>query len=247
MGRLAGNEPLSSHIVMDGISIPFTIRRNVRARRVWIKMEDQLGLVVVLPRWARPAQAPEILRKHKDWVLGQLTERESRRAKALPPLGTSRTLVYRGRPLHLRVQTCSRSCPAVEWHRDHVLVQMPREGEPRISEILEASYRDRAREILVRRVQALSGTLDVRPKRIEVRDQKTRWGACAPSGTVTFNWRLVLAPPAVLDYVVAHELCHLRHANHGRRFWDLLSTVCPQFKAHRNWLRENGVMLRSAA
>jgi len=89
--------------------------------------------------------------------------------------------------------------------------------------------------------------LNVLPKRIEIRDQKTRWGACTPRGTITFCWRLILAPPAVLDYVVAHELCHLRHANHGRRFWDLLSTVCPQFKAHRHWLRENGAMLRSTA
>jgi predicted metal-dependent hydrolase len=232
---------------MDGVSVPFTVRKNLRARRVWIKMEDHLGLVVVLPRWARSSQAPEIIRKHKDWVLGQLSKREERRAKALPPLGTTRTLVYRGRPLHLLVKASASTHAAVQWHRDHVLVQMPPEGERRISEILEASYRDRAREVFSRRVEALSGALDARPKRIEIRDQKTRWGACTPSGTVTFNWRLVLAPPAVLDYVVAHELCHLRHANHGRRFWDLLSTVCPQFKAHRHWLRDNGAMLRSTA
>jgi|WetSurMetagenome_2_1015567.scaffolds.fasta_scaffold06862_4 predicted metal-dependent hydrolase len=230
---------------MDGISVSFTVRKNARARRVWIKMEDELGLVVVLPRWARPSQAPEILLKHKDWVFGQLTKREERRTRALPPLGTTRTVVYRGRPLQLCVKASAGNRAAVEWHRDHVLVQMPAQGEPWISEILEASYRDRAREIFSRRVQTLSGELDVRPKRIEIRDQKTRWGACAPSGTVTFNWRLVLAPPAVLDYVVAHELCHLRHANHGRRFWDLLSTVCPQFMAHRHWLRENGALLRS--
>jgi hypothetical protein len=232
---------------MAGIRVPFTIRKNARARRVWIKMEDHAGLVVVLPRWASPSRAPEILRLHKSWVLDRLTEREERLSKAVPPLGTTRTLVYRGRPLSLRVRSCACTSPTVEWHRDHVLVQVPRDGDSSLPKILENSYRNRAREVFERRAQALSEVLGLRPKRIEIRDQKTRWGACSGRGTVTFSWRLVLAPPAVLDYVVAHELCHLRHANHGRRFWELLSTVCPNFAAHRRWLRENGALLRSVA
>ncbi len=224
----------------------YRVRRNPRARRIWIKMEDQAGLVVVLPRWARPSQAPEILKKYEDWVLGQITEWEERLARALPPLGAGRTLVYRGRPLPLRVRACSSASPTVEWHRDHVLVHVPPDADARLGQILEASCRGRAREVLTRRVRALAETLGLHPKRVELRDQRTRWGACSPTGTVTFNWRLIFAPPAVLDYVVAHELCHLRHANHGPRFWDLLSSVCPNFAAHRRWLRENGASLRSA-
>jgi predicted metal-dependent hydrolase len=75
---------------------------------------------------------------------------------------------------------------------------------------------------------------------IQIRDQRTRWGSCSPRGTLTFNWRLVLAPPAVLDYVVVHELCHLREANHGPGFWRLLQDTRPGYKAPRAWLRRHG-------
>lgn len=247
MSKPATKKPVLNQVVMAGVRVPFIIRKNARARRVWIKMEDHAGLVLVLPRWANPAQAAEFLRRHKDWIMKRWSEREERLSKAAPPLGTTRMLLYRGRPLSLRVRNRACSAPSVEWHQDHVLVHLPMGEEPPLSEILEASYREKAREVFLRRVQALSELLQVHPKRIQVRDQKTRWGACTGRGTLTFSWRLILAPPAVLDYVVVHELCHLRHANHGRRFWELVSEICPQFDAHRAWLRENGALIRTAA
>jgi hypothetical protein len=78
------------------------------------------------------------------------------------------------------------------------------------------------------------------PKRIRIAGQRTRWGSCAPSGTVSLNWRLALAPPAVLDYVVVHELCHLREPNHGPRFWALVEHRRPHYRAARSWLRDHG-------
>lgn len=76
--------------------------------------------------------------------------------------------------------------------------------------------------------------------RITIRDQKTRWGSCSAKGTLSFNWRLMLAPPAVLDYVVVHELCHLTHMNHSKAFWALVESVCPDYRTHRRWLKEHG-------
>ena len=78
------------------------------------------------------------------------------------------------------------------------------------------------------------------PQRIRIAGQRTRWGSCAPSGTVSLNWRLALAPPAVLDYVVIHELCHLREPNHGRAFWALVEGRRPHYRAPKRWLRDNG-------
>lgn len=77
-------------------------------------------------------------------------------------------------------------------------------------------------------------------QRITIRDQKTRWGSCSARGTLSFNWRLMLAPPAVLDYVVVHELCHLTHMNHSPAFWALVESVCPDYRIHRQWLKEHG-------
>ena len=76
--------------------------------------------------------------------------------------------------------------------------------------------------------------------RITIRDQKTRWGSCSARGTLSFNWRLMLAPPAILDYVVVHELCHLTHMDHSAAFWQAVESVCPDYRSARKWLKEHG-------
>ena len=81
-------------------------------------------------------------------------------------------------------------------------------------------------------------------KRITIRDQKTRWGSCSETGTLSFNWRLMLAPPEVLDYVVVHELCHLTHMNHGKEFWAKVASVDPEYKEHIKYLKEHEESLR---
>ena len=76
--------------------------------------------------------------------------------------------------------------------------------------------------------------------RITIRDQKTRWGSCSAKGTLSFNWRLMLAPPSILDYVVVHELCHLTHMNHSSAFWQAVEKVCPDYRTARKWLKDHG-------
>ena len=83
-------------------------------------------------------------------------------------------------------------------------------------------------------------------KRITIRDQKTRWGSCSETGTLSFNWRLMLAPPEVLDYVVIHELCHLTYMNHSKAFWDKVACVDPDYKEHIRYLKDNQDNLRLA-
>ncbi len=103
--------------------------------------------------------------------------------------------------------------------------------------------RGQARDDLVPRAQALSTRVDRPIRRISVRDQKTRWGSCSPAGDVAFSWRLVLAPPAVLDYVVAHEIAHLVHAHHGPRFWNLVRKLAAEVDEPRAWLGRHGGQL----
>ena len=117
--------------------------------------------------------------------------------------------------------------------------QVPRLGlglEP----VCEQEARRAARELAGMIADEEAAALGVSFRRIEVRDQRTRWGSCSTRGTLSFNWRLVLAPLAVLDYVVVHELCHLREPNHSARFWSLVESRRPEWRAHRDWLREHG-------
>lgn len=101
-------------------------------------------------------------------------------------------------------------------------------------------YREKAREVLSQRTAYYAGMMGVTYGRIAIREQKTRWGSCSSTGNLNFNWKLILMPPGVLDYVVVHELAHRREMNHSDRFWDLVASYMPEYKKYRSWLRDNG-------
>lgn len=107
-------------------------------------------------------------------------------------------------------------------------------------EVMDRRCRQAAREHFAGRCRHYLQFTGGSYSRITVRDQKTRWGSCSSTGTLSFNYRLMFAPPRVLDYVVIHELCHLTHMNHSREFWNLVASVMPEYKIHRNWLKELG-------
>ena len=106
--------------------------------------------------------------------------------------------------------------------------------------VSEAEARRAVRELVAMVIDDEASALRVKPKRVQIRDQRSRWGSCSTTGTLSFNWRLVLAPFEVLDYVVVHELCHMREANHSGRFWKLVEVRRPDWRAQRDWLDQHG-------
>lgn len=108
---------------------------------------------------------------------------------------------------------------------------------------LEKRYIEAAKEYFPKRAAYFAPITGGTYHRITIRDQKTRWGSCSTRGTLSFNWRLMLAPPAVLDYVVVHELCHLTHMDHSKAFWALVESACPDYRSHRKWLKDHGQTL----
>lgn len=161
-----------------------------------------------------------------------------------PPKGhrRARRIPFQGGHLRVRIeQGCSDGRSAIRSDGDGlVLVRSLDDPRPPYG-ILEDWYRERAREVLTERARHWSQLIGVRYRRISVKDQRTLWGSCSKSGNLNFNWRLIMAPLAVLDYLVIHELSHLREMNHSKRFWRLVSTCCPDHKTPRRWLREHGM------
>jgi predicted metal-dependent hydrolase len=212
--------------------IPYTVRRSSRARRVRVNVHAHAGVEVVLPARTPERAAAAAISELRPWIerrLGEVREAlalVAARAGTLPYLGESLELV----PQQGRERV----------HRDGDRLLVP-EGDARPA--LERFYRRAARtEVAPRldRATALTGT----PYRdLSIRGQKTRWASCSADGAMSFNWRLLLAPERVLDYVVWHEVCHLQVLDHSPRFWKLLERWYPEYREDRDWLRVHGVTL----
>jgi predicted metal-dependent hydrolase len=129
-----------------------------------------------------------------------------------------------------------------DWIAEQRRQQLPRLGLHRL-DVDEQEARVAARELVVALADEEASKLGVAYARIRIGDQRTRWGSCSPRGTLSFNWRLVLAPLEVLDYVVVHELCHLRVPNHSAAFWGLVEGSRPRWRERRDWLRLHGAEL----
>ncbi|HSG05835.1 MAG TPA: M48 family metallopeptidase, partial [Nitrospiria bacterium] len=114
---------------------------------------------------------------------------------------------------------------------------------PALRDSLLNAYREVAKETIAQRLPLFAARLGAWPRQWRIKAQRRRWGSCSPRGILNFNWRLILAPPGVLDYVVAHELCHLKHPDHSARFWAEVERICPDHGSSRSWLRLHGETL----
>jgi predicted metal-dependent hydrolase len=224
---------------------PYRVRRSARARRARITVTPEGEAVVVLPQRASEQAAAQLVQRHADWVRRHIarTTLETSVLQSRPPLGAGRILSVNGiehevivveRPGRGRVVQAL--VPGGDGIRGELIVRGTRAAAPRL---LEAWLRDEARSVLVARIAALAPGLGVAPRRLSVRGQRSRWGSASRDGSMSFNWRLVLAPPFVLDSVVVHELAHLRIPGHTRSFWALVKRHAPRTDEARRWLREH--------
>lgn len=151
-------------------------------------------------------------------------------------LTTGSELPFLGERLQLRVS--AGDPPRVHRDGTRLLVQVAFPLSKNLRPLLESWYRRQAWVHLPPRLQQLARTLDVRPAKLTIRSQKTRWGSCSSFGTISLNWRLMLLPAALVDYVLAHELCHLRYLDHSPSFWRLVSMLVPDYAERQARLRK---------
>ena len=212
--------------------IPYTIRRSDRARRASVSVDPDRGVEVVLPRRSPERQAARVVAELGPWIERRLAAQARARDAVHGPPGT---VPYLGVPLALVPEP-----GRMRVHRRGDALLVP-EDEP--GPALERWYRRAARDEIAPRAQEAAAAVGARVTALTIRGQRTRWGSCSPSGALSFNWRLLLAPEPVLDYVVVHEACHLKVADHSPRFWSLLERHCPDWRDHARWLRLNGSAL----
>jgi hypothetical protein len=218
--------------VIMAVVTEYTLRRSPRARRVRVSVESDGAVQVTLPKRAPLRAADEAVRELAPWIerrrraLARAAAEVARTPGTVPYLDTELTLVAQAGRTRV--------------HRRGDVLLVP---EHRHEEALERWYRRAARAEIGPRLDAAVARAGTSYSGLTIRGQRTRWASCSSSGGMSFNWRLLLAPEAVLDYVIEHEVCHLEVMDHSPRFWRLLESRVPDWRDHARWLRRYGSTL----
>jgi predicted metal-dependent hydrolase len=225
--------------------IAYTVRRSDRARNARIVV-DADGVEVVIPKRMALRHVEPFVDEKRAWIERTLRRIRSAEENAGIRLENGGTVPYMGHQLVLRVQVePGRVRSHVALRPGGVLhVKLGAPGRQPLRDALEGWYRKRAKQEVAPRLDAACARAGTRYKRLSVRGQRTRWASCSSSGAMSFNWRLLLAPEEVVDYVVEHEVAHLEVLDHSQRFWRLVGRRCPRYREHERWLRRHGPALR---
>jgi|SRR5579862_6259426 predicted metal-dependent hydrolase len=232
-------ESLDERIRALGLGAPVTIRVSPKARRLSLRVDAaQRGVELVLPRRYSAEAALGFVAAHRGWIAARIAAMPAPRS-----LGAGASVPVFGVP-HRVCRETDPSAPTVAITDGEIRVRgdpahLPRRVRDHLIALAKRDFAIRAREAAARIGKSVV--------RVGVRDPKSRWGSCSSKGALSFSWRLVLAPEAVIDYVVAHEVAHLVEMNHGPRFWRLVATLVPDSDKPRAWLRRHRLELLAYA
>lgn len=221
---------MAEHSLPGTPDVPLTLRRSGRARRISLRISGLDGRVTLtLPNWVSEAEALAFARSRENWIRGHLGGRTERMTPAigaaLPVEGVARRIV---------------AAPGKRVILSGSEVAVPTDA---VARRLRAWLTDMARDRLTAAADRHADALGRSYSRISLRDTRSRWGSCSSQGALMFSWRLVLAPPDILDYVAAHEVAHLAEMNHSPAFWAHVQRLYGSPAPARRWLRANGAEL----
>jgi predicted metal-dependent hydrolase len=213
------------------------ITKIVRSRRKTIALviEGDGSLIVRAPLRTPEKLIRELVEQKAAWI----ARSQAKIRASQPParqFADGESLLLMGKPHPIKIVKSQRASLSFE-NGAFLLAQ---KAHPRASEAFTRWYKQMATLLLPGRLETLAEKHNLRPKKVRISSARTRWGSCSTSGTISLTWRLVMAPPEVIDYVIIHELAHIKHPNHAKEFWDTVAAMMPDYKKHLNWLKENG-------
>ena len=219
---------------IDGRLVAVAVRVSARARNYRLSIPHHGGPVLTIPRHGRWPEAEAFLARHTAWLAARLS-----RAPQPVAFTPGAVIPLRGVPHRLAASGAVRGRVEVVAAEGEAILLVPGAPEHQARRLTDWLKGEAERD-LAARVALHAGVLGVSVRSLRLRAQSTRWGSCSSAGSLNFNWRLILAPPFVLDYVAAHEVAHLLEMNHSRAFWDNVRRTCPEMERGRAWLRAHG-------
>ncbi len=231
----------STLALIKGKPVRYRVRRSRRARKMGIQVCKRDGVVITLPQRVGLKVVPELLEHWADWIDTKADEYGVRHGPQVRQFSTGSVISILGRPHRLAITSLpdGRKRPAIDLADDSLTLSLAPADVFDVRSVLEKYLRRLARQDLTERTTCWADRIGLFPRKVIVGERTSRWGSCSPTGTLSFCYRLVMAPPEAIDAVVAHEICHLAHLNHSHRFYTLLDQVCPRHREAMKWLREH--------
>ncbi|MHB1653810.1 MAG: M48 family metallopeptidase [Desulfitobacteriaceae bacterium] len=200
---------------------------------------------VSVPRGIPKSKALEFIEIKKDWVFKHWQAYRMADDISSRRYINGAELPYLGKMLVLKIEVYPKKRLGIEYRGSALAIYVPKEVPEKlwptqVQEAVTAWYKERAREVFWNRLDHYAKLMGVEYKQFRIKEQKTRWGSCSAQGNINLNWRVVLAPEQIVDYLVIHELAHLRHLNHSADFWHLVQSYSPEYKRWRKWLKDRG-------
>jgi predicted metal-dependent hydrolase len=218
---------------LDGKTLRIILKRHTTARRMVLRLaRDGENFTLTLPKRQSISSAQTFVEQSRTWMSNTLHKRLSKNAEAV--------FMLRGVATEIVIEDKTRGL--VRHDVEHNILHVPG-GEAHWKRRLTDWLKREAEQDLRKASLHYAENMGVRFSRLTVRDQKSRWGSCSHDGALSYSWRLLMAPDYVLDYVVAHEVAHLKEMNHGPRFWRLVLTHCVRTREAKSWLKVNGGVL----
>ena len=221
-----------------GRRVPLLLVRNARARRYVLRLRPDGTARVTVPRGGSVAEARRFADRNRAWLEGQLM-RSPTDAPAPAEWRPGSEVLFRGELTRLEVEVNSDN--VIRLGPEKLTVENPA-GNLRPG--VEGHLHRLAERELPPRVMEFAASQQLSVRGVTVRNQRTRWGSCSRRGAISLNWRLIQTPPFVCDYIILHELMHLREMNHGPKFWRLVETACPGYRVAEQWLKQHSRLLR---
>lgn len=237
-------------IQYNGLKIEYSIVYRNR-KTVGISVSAERGVQVAAPKWVSKSQIHEIILGKAPWVLNKLSYiNEIKASTPEKDFKSGENILYLGENLQLGVQEHPQLySSSVSLIGDKILVTIPShlsydERRDVIRYSLIEWYKNRVSDIVKERLQYFTNLTGLQPVKVLIKEHKRIWGSCTGKNTININWKIVMAPLPIIDYLIVHELAHIKIKNHSSQFWNLVASILPDCKESSKWLKKNGYKLR---
>jgi predicted metal-dependent hydrolase len=210
-----------------------------------IRVEPPDKIQVISPKGLKDGVIKEKVKTKGKWIIGKLLDfKDTGHIPFEREFVNGESFMYLGRNYLLKIYIENKlSRPKVELLDGKFQITSPTKDQNILKKALEKWYRREAEKIIINRVEFYKNKFNIEPRQVKIKQQKTRWGSCTSKGDLLFNWRTIMAPSPVIDYIIVHELSHLVNKNHSSKFWKSVESILPDYKDRKKWLKDYGIRM----